>query len=186
MKESGSTIIFMTFGQVNVVSDVLWGQLYKSQRSLRKLIELNGFKILRDLPWSDERTINMFIFELEQQSIPSVKKHSGPPLAKKNACKEFLKKHSSGLNTVSGPYIEDGRWFVEINRKYVDATVLLEEKLKDGGRNAGVAEKISKNLHKGFKIFVNEEIIAVYKKKSEFAKFLTEFLSGKPKWLKHA
>jgi len=186
LKKSGSTIIFLTFGQVDVVSDVLWGQLYKSQRSLHKLIELNGFKILRDLPWSDERTINMFIFELEQQSISSVKKHSGPPLAKKNACKKFLKKHSSGLNTVSGPYIEDGRWFVEINRKYVDATVLLEEKLKDGGRNAGVAEKISKNLRKGFKIFVNEEIIAVYKKKSEFAKFLTEFLSGQPKWLKYA
>ncbi|TET63505.1 CCA tRNA nucleotidyltransferase [Candidatus Bathyarchaeota archaeon] len=186
LKESGSTMIFLTFGQVNVVPDVLWGQLYKSQRSLRKLIELNGFKILRALPWSDEKTINMFIFELEQQSIPSVKKHSGPPLAKKNACKKFLKKHSSSLNTVSGPYIEDGRWFVEINRKYVDTTVLLKEKLKDGGRNAGVAEKISKNLHKGFKIFVNEEITAVYKKKSEFAKFLTEFLSGQPKWLKHA
>jgi hypothetical protein len=38
-------------------------------------------------------------------------------------------------------------------------------------------------LQKGFKIFVNEEIAEIYEKDSDFAKFLTEFLSGKPKWL---
>jgi len=33
---------------------------------------------------------------------------------------------------------------------------------------------------------VNNEIANVYRKNSEFAKFLTEFLSGKPKWLEVA
>jgi tRNA nucleotidyltransferase (CCA-adding enzyme) len=181
----GSAIIFVTFGKVEAVPDILWGQLYKSQRSLRKLIQLNGFNVLRDLPWSDEKTVNMFIFELEQRFIPVVKKHLGPPLEKKNECENFLQKHTSSAKTVSGPYIEDGRWVVEIRRKYTDAVVLLKDKLKDGGRNTGVAEKISKKLRKSFKIFVNDEIIGVYNKNSEFAKFLTEFLSGKPKWLEN-
>ena len=57
--------------------------------------------------------------------------------------------------------------------------------MKDGGRNSGVAEQISKTLRKRFEIFVNDGIIDIYKKNNEFAKFLTEFLSGKPKWLEN-
>jgi len=155
LEKRGTAIIFLTFEKVDAVPDILWGQLYKSQRSLHKLIQLSGFKVLRDLPYSEEENINMFIFKLEQRFISQVK------------------------------YIEDGRWVVELRRKYTDAVVLLKEKLKDGGRNAGVAEKISKILRKEFKVFVNDEIMDVYKKNTEFAKFLTEFLLGKPKWLEN-
>jgi tRNA nucleotidyltransferase (CCA-adding enzyme) len=186
LAKRGSAIIFLTFEEVDAVPDILWGQLYKSKRSLHKLIQLNGFNVLRDLAWSDEKTINMFIFELEQRFIPLVKKHLGPPLEKKNECEKFLLKHMKSPNTISGPYIEDGRWVVEICRKYTDAVVLLKDKLRDGGRSTGVAEQISRKFREGLQIFVNEEIIGVYTKNSEFAKFLTEFLSGKPRWLENA
>lgn len=179
----GSTIVFVTFGNVDAVPDILWGQLYKSQRSLRKQIQLNGFNVLRDIPWSNEKTINMFLFEVGQRFIPSVKKHMGPPLEKRKACRRFLQKHLSNPKTVSGPYIEDERWVVEIRRKYTDIVTLLKEKLRDGGRKIGVAEQISQTLPKKLKVFVNDEIKEVYKKNREFAKFLTDFLSGKPKWL---
>jgi len=183
LEKRGSTIIFLTFRKVDAVPDVLWGQLYKSQRSLRKLVQLSDFNILRGLPWSDEKTLNMFIFELEQRVLSPIKKHLGPPLEKEHECEKFLKKHLNNLGTVSGPYIEDGRWVVEIRRKYTDAVALLSERLRDGGRSAGIAEQISQTLRKEFKIFVGDEIVEVYEKNSEFAKFLTEFLSGKPKWL---
>ena len=186
LQKRGPTIIFLNFGKVDAVPDILWGQLYKSQRSLHKLVQLSGFTVLRDLPWSDEKTVNMFMFELEERFISPVKKHLGPPLEKEHECEKFLQKHMSSPNAVSGPYIEDGRWVVELRRKYTDGVVLLNEKLKDGGRSAGVAEKISKVLRKGFRMFVNNEIIEVYKKNSGFARFLTEFLSGKPRWLEAA
>jgi len=183
LEKRDSTIVFLTFGKVDAVPDILWGQLYKSQRSLHKLLQLNDFKVLRSLPWSDEKTSTMFIFELEQRILPLVKKHLGPPLEKGRECEKFLKKHLDNLGTVSGPYIEDGRWVVELRRKYTDAVGLLREKLKDGGRSAGVAEQISQSLRNRFKFLVNEEVIEVYRRNSEFARFLTEFLSGKPKWL---
>jgi len=186
LQKHGSSIVFVTFGRVDAVPDVLWGQLYKSQRSLRKLLQLSGFKVLRDLSWSDEKTVNTFVFELEQRFIPPVKKHLGPPLEKEQECERFLQKHVNSRNVVSGPYVEDGRWVVELRREYTDVVVLLNERLKGGGRNAGVAEKISKVLREGFKIFVNDEVLEIYEKNSEFAKFLTEFLSGKPKWLEAA
>ncbi|MCK4424922.1 hypothetical protein KAU93_04480, partial [Candidatus Bathyarchaeota archaeon] len=186
LEKRGSATVFVTFRRVNAVPDILWGQLYKSQRSLRNLIQQNDFNILRDLTWSDEKTLNVFVFELEQRFVSPVKKHLGPPLEKEPECERFLRKHLKASGTVSGPYIDGGRWVVELRRKYTDVVDLLGERLKDGGRNAGVAEKISHVLRKGFKIFVNGEVLEVYKKNSEFAKFLTDFLSGKPKWLETA
>ncbi|MEM3823737.1 MAG: CCA tRNA nucleotidyltransferase, partial [Candidatus Bathyarchaeia archaeon] len=126
LAKHGSTLIFLTFPKVEAVPDVLWGQLYKSQRSLHKLLEVNDFTILRDMPWSDEKSINMFIFEIEKRFLSPVKKHLGPPLDKEGECEKFLKKHLNNPNTISGPYIEDGRWVAHIKRKYTDAVALLK------------------------------------------------------------
>jgi tRNA nucleotidyltransferase (CCA-adding enzyme) len=183
LERRGSAIIFLTFKKVEAVPDVLWGQIYKSQRSLHKLVQLNDFNILRDLPWSDEKTLNMFIFELERCCLSPVKKHSGPPLDKEKECENFVMKYLDNPAVVSGPYVEDGRWVVLVMRKFTDACELLKEKLKDGGRNAGVAGGISKILKGDFKVLVNEEIIDLYRRNAEFASFLTEFLLGRPKWL---
>jgi len=38
---------------------------------------------------------------------------------------------------ISGPYIEDGRWVVEIKRKFTDVVGLLKEKLEDGTKHRG-------------------------------------------------
>ena len=179
----GSTLISVAFGRVEAVADILWGQLYKSQRSLRKQLEMNGFNVFRGLPWSDEESLNMFIFEVEQRHISSVKKHWGPPLEKREACSKFLNKHVANANTISGPYIDSGRWVVETRREYTDVATLLKNKSK-GGTAVGIADRISKTLAEGFKVLTNEEIVEIYEKNYRFARFLTEFLSGRPKWLK--
>lgn len=183
LEKRGSAVIFLTFGRVDAVPDILWGQLYKSLRSLQKLVQLNDFPLLRDVAWSDEKTVNMFVFELQDFRIPRVKKHLGPPLEKEEECEKFLLKHLKGPATVCGPYVEDGRWVVQVQRKFTDVRTLLHERLKDGGKDAGVAEQISHVIERGFDVLVNEEIADTYKKNRIFAEFLTEFLSAKPKWL---
>jgi tRNA nucleotidyltransferase (CCA-adding enzyme) len=183
MENRGSTCVFLTFAAVEAVPDVLWGQLYRTQRSLRKLIELNDFKVLRDAVWSDEKTLNVFLFELEQRVLPSVKRHLGPPLERKMECEDFLAKYVHNGNVVSGPYIEDGRWVVELQRRFIDAVELLREKLKEGGRDVGVAELISQAFRENFRILVNSQVAEVYVGSKDFAEFLTDFLGGKPFWL---
>jgi tRNA nucleotidyltransferase (CCA-adding enzyme) len=126
----------------------------------------------------------MFIFQLEQRFLSPVKKHLGPPIEKEEDCEKFLIKHLNNSDVVSGPYIEKGRWVVELKRKYTDVVILLNEKLKrEGGRKTGIADKISQAIRNDFKILVNNEIADIYAENVEFAKFLTDFLSGKPKWL---
>ncbi|MCS7114411.1 MAG: CCA tRNA nucleotidyltransferase [Nitrososphaerota archaeon] len=181
----GSTLVFVVFGEVNAVPDVLWGQLYKSQRSLSRLLQLNDFNPLRAAALSNEKDLNMFVFELESRFLPPVKKHLGPPLEKERDCRNFLAKHVNSQGVVAGPYIEGDRWMVLLKRKHVDAVALLKERLVNGGRNAGIGKEIAQTLKGGFKIYVNEEISEVYEKNGDFAKFLTDFLSGKPKWLEN-
>ncbi len=186
LRQRGSAHIFLLFNPTQAVPDVLWGQLYRTQRSIRKLFELNDFKVLRDTVWSDEKNLSTFILELEQSTLPIVRKHVGPPLERQLECEDFLGKYVGNGNVVSGPYIEDGRWIVELRRKFTNAVDFMEEKLKDGGKNAGVAELVSQALKKELKITVNDEITKIYTDNEEFAAFLTDFLDGKPFWLKTA
>lgn len=183
MKNRGTSLVFIQFGDVGAVPDILWGQLYRSKRSLGKLLGIHDFEVVQNAVWSDEKTLNLFLMEVEQRFLPPLKKHLGPPLEKKAECEEFLKKHVVSAHTLSGPRVEDGRWIVGVERKYTDVAALMRDKLNGGGRNAGMAELVCKALERGFKVMVNEEILPTYTKSREFAKFLTEYVEGKPKWL---
>jgi tRNA nucleotidyltransferase (CCA-adding enzyme) len=177
----GSAIVFIKFEGVAPVPDVLWGQLYRSQKALRKMIQRHDFTVLRDDVWSDEKSLNIFIFEVENRLLPNMKRHLGPPLKNKADCESFLRKYVGSDLTVSGPLIEDGRWVVDIKRKYTDVVKLLKEKL--GGRSVGVAELFSGSVATRVEILVNDEGLKFYSVYPEFAKFLTDYLEAKPKWL---
>ncbi len=182
-QKRGTSLFFVMFEDMKVVPDVLWGQLYKSQKALRKLVVSQGFQVIRDATWSNGKSLSFFIIELENGILSNVEKHLGPPLNKREDCKSFLKKHAKSLLTLSGPQIESGRWIVYTVRRFTVAKALLETKLKDGGSEVGIAEFVSHSLKNSMQIFVNEEILPIYTENSEFASFLTDYIRGKPKWL---
>jgi len=183
LKTHGSTFVFVKFGKVNAVPDVLWGQFYKSQRSLRKMLQRHDFHVIRDAVWSNEKDFNIFLFEVERRFLPVIKRHLGPPIEKRADCERFLQKHVGSPNTISGPRVEKGRWIVETRRKHTDIVTLLVETLKNGGRQAGVADLVAQTITETLQILTNEEILEFYKANGEFARFLTEYLIGKPHWL---
>ena len=121
---------------------------------------------------------------MKAQFLPNIKKHLGPPLEREEESENFLAKYAGNPQVVSGPYIEDGRWIVVVPRKTTDAAALLKEKLRDGGKNSGVAELIVQSIRKKHKILVNAEIAELYFENRDFAEFLTDFLEGKPFWLR--
>jgi tRNA nucleotidyltransferase (CCA-adding enzyme) len=180
----GSTVIFLKVKQIEAVPDVLWGQLYRSKRSLSRLLELNDYNVLRDNVWSNEKNLSVFFFELESQKLANIKKHLGPPIEREVECNKFLTKYTTNQGVVSGPYIENGRWIVELPRKNTDAATLLKEKVTNGGKNSGVANLIAMSIKEEFKVLVNSEVVEFYNENRDFSIFLTEFLAGKPFWLK--
>jgi tRNA nucleotidyltransferase (CCA-adding enzyme) len=184
LQNRGSTLLFLAFGKVDAVPDVLWGQLHRTRKALRKQLELGDFKVLRDDVWSEENAeLSIFVFELEQRFLSGVKKHLGPPLEFEKECESFLAKYTEKTSVTAGPFIDGGRWVVELPRKFTDAADMLRAKVADGGRNAGAAELIAKTLREHFLVLAGGEIAEHYMYNEGFAVFLTAFLSGKPFWL---
>ncbi|HKZ93665.1 MAG TPA: CCA tRNA nucleotidyltransferase [Candidatus Bathyarchaeia archaeon] len=186
MKQSATALVFVGIGEVGAVPDILWGQLYKTQRSLRKMLEQNDFHVINDAVWSNEASLSVLLFEVEHRFLPLTRKHLGPPVEKRVECERFLQKHLGRSTTVSGPRLEDERWVVEIKRKHTDIVKLLETELRQGGRHVGVAELVSKAVAKKVNIFVNQEIVDTYRRNGDFAEFLTQHVDGKPGWLVEA
>ncbi|MCW4052786.1 MAG: CCA tRNA nucleotidyltransferase [Candidatus Bathyarchaeota archaeon] len=184
MEKRGSNFIFIKCRTVKMVPDILWGKLYKTRRFLRKLVTHNDFQIIRDAVWSDDENSHVFLIEVAHRYLPSLKKHVGPPLHQRRECNSFLQKHVSSANTLSGPQIEQGRWMVEIRREHADIVELLKAKFKDEKENTGILELEPRTEgNKGFKILVNEEILAGHQLDQSFAEFLMKYLEGKPRWL---
>jgi tRNA nucleotidyltransferase (CCA-adding enzyme) len=179
-----TTFIFLNTENIKAVPDVLWGQLYRSQKALVKMVSGYGFNVIRDAVWSDEKSANVFLFELGSRFLPAVERHVGPPVMKKEDCERFLAKYAEYTEIVSGPRIEGDRWIVDRRRKYVDIVELLLEKLKNSGNNLGIASLVLDAFSSSINVWVNGEIRKFYLLNHDFAVFLTEFLAGKPRWLK--
>lgn len=182
--EHGSNYLALKFGEVDVVVDVLWSQLYKSERSLKNLLKKNDFKVLRSVSWSDEADLNIIIFELEKNPISPVKMHLGPHIYRRKNGEIFVDKHLKTDDTILGPWIENDRLVVEKKRKYCNAADLLNESLSLGGENIGVGKLVSRSLQKEFDILLDRDILKLYDSRNKFSKFLVDFLKGKPIWMK--
>ncbi len=183
MDSRKTAFVFLKTRAIKAVPDVLWGQLYRSQKALAKTVSGFGFNIVRDGVWSDEKSANVFVFEVVSRFLPNIERHVGPPIRKKEDCERFLAKYAKSSETLSGPRIEGDRWIVDKQRKYVDVVTLLREKLESGRENLGIASMVSEAFSSSFEIWVNNEAKKLYVRNHDFAVFLTEFLAGKPRWL---
>ncbi|UCD96562.1 MAG: CCA tRNA nucleotidyltransferase [Candidatus Bathyarchaeota archaeon] len=182
-RQRRTTFVFIEFGKINAVSDVVWGQLYKSQRALKRLVEAHDFHVVSDGVWADDTYRGVFLLELEESQKPLMQRHLGPPLVMKEESENFLAKHATSPATLYGPRIEGDRWVAGIPRKYSTIADLLRGELKHGGREIGVAELVAEAFTDLFRILIDDEIGSFYREKTAFAKFLTTHLHGRPRWL---
>ena len=182
--DRGSALLFLTIDKIDAVPDILWGQLIKTRKALRKQLELNDFEVLRDAVWTEDKAeFIIFVFELEQNSLPDVKKHLGPPIEFQKECDSFLAKYATNSEVLTGPFVEEGRWMVELRRRNLDAAEFFRAKLASGGKEIGIAGLISEALRQNFLVLVGDEVTEHYAYSKGFAGFLTSFLMDKPFWL---
>jgi tRNA nucleotidyltransferase (CCA-adding enzyme) len=182
LEKRDADLLFIIICRVEAVPDILWGQLYKTCRSISKLLKQYDFNVLRSKVWSDEKSSSVIVFELETATLKNLKKHWGPPILSQDETK-FIEKYATSEGTVSGPWVENGRWVTLIQRRHSSATDLLREKLANGGVSVGVASRIAKSLETCLQIKLNQEILEFYRRNRDFKIFLTKFLKGKPDWL---
>ena len=177
-----SCLLFVVIEDEEVeVPDVLWGQLYKSEKALWNSLEKENFNVLRSGVWSDEVGLHIFTFELDSMLIPPIVKRKGPPVEMTEEGKRFLNSYLKSEDTITGPWIEGNRWWVQTKRKIIHVREYIEMKLSNGGRKLGISKGIADRIKKNSSILINLEIKNHLKQ--NFTIFLYEFLRGRPAWI---
>lgn len=182
LNKSGGDLIVVDVGKVDAIVDVVWSQLYKAEKVLRSLLERTGFRVIRSMAWSSSDNYCLIFFKLESLELPPTHRHLGPPAGMRENTDKFLIRHLKASDTAAGPWLEGGRWIVEKFRRYRRADEVIAEKLNDGGRSIGVPSKICETLKDGFRVVVNEEVLALGEV-PEASEAIYRFLSGRPIWL---
>ncbi|NYT07948.1 MAG: CCA-adding protein, partial [Methanomicrobiales archaeon] len=126
IRAKGTSLMALTFATPPFIAEVVVPQLRRSLDSVCALLERNGFLVnAADCEMLEDRC--MLLFELVNTETPKVRRHIGPPLWNRSNANRFAEKYrccgAEGL--FAGPFIENGRYIVEIPRKFTRVDDLL-------------------------------------------------------------
>jgi tRNA nucleotidyltransferase (CCA-adding enzyme) len=184
MRLSGSDVLSVSFQHQEMVPDILWGQLYRLEGTLRELLERHEFRVIRSTTWSDEDKRSVLLYELHMASLPPMVVRQGPPVERMTESKPFITKHTNAEDTVRGPWIEEGRWMVEKRREFNSADELLRAAVGGRKMNISLPSHLEPGLRKKARYDLNEEIVQRVGTDPGFREALWTFIEGKPRWLK--
>ncbi len=156
-KNRSTKTILICFKPPEIPADAIYPQIKKTENSIIRVAESEGFTVFGSESWTDEEDLAVILIEFETWNLPSIKKHQGPQIWIREHQERFLEKY--GENS----WIEGDKWVVTVKRDYMDAELLLSDLMT--GKKSGYL-KFGKHLKK--KIMKEHNIIDV-----------TEFLDTK-------
>ena len=162
----GTHLFSLTFATPEYTPDTVVPQLRKSAESVRELLERSGFLANRiDVCMAEERC--MLLFELMAGSVPVMRRHIGPPVSSRENAEKFLLKYVQE-DVFAGPYIEDGRYIVEVPRPFTRAVDLLRSKTLF---DVALGKHVRRSMKQGWTVKAGAECWD-----DEFAGFVSRFL----------
>lgn len=150
-KERGTELIAIIFSKPDVVDDVLYPQLKKFIKNIKKVLKEKEFFVEGIFFSVEKEKIAVFI-ELRSIEIPQAKLHFGPFVNSSHES-NFLNKYKNNTTKLTEPFILGKRWAIVLKRKHNNAVSFLKEFLKG---EEGIPKHIKRELRKGFKIKFNE------------------------------
>ncbi|MDP2841179.1 MAG: CCA-adding protein, partial [Candidatus Methanoperedens sp.] len=166
MYARGTSLIAIEFTPPDEVDDVLFPQLHKMEDSVREMLERYDFRVYNSGIWAGKKAV--LVYELESAQLPVLKKHSGPQVWVEEHAEAFKSKYESS-NAFSNVHIRNGKYMVEIPRKFTQAKKLLEAELP----KCGLGKHVALSIKKGYNILENEQILKI--KENNFREFLHRF-----------
>lgn len=170
LKKRKTKFIAITMPKPELMDDILYPQLRKMRRRIEGILKENEFVSLRSYEWVGKRKL-VLVYELEIWSLPDIKKMIGPFIFSRKHTKEFLTKYAK---PEYGPYVEKTTWVVERDRKYKDATSLLEHFLSKDVKEmkmSGIPTHLC-NILFNSRLLEHHEFWNFVKKNNEFSAFL--------------
>ncbi len=157
--------------------DVLWGELRRTEKGVRKALERLGFQVYRSDSWTNLRDC-VISLELDSSTLPSYELRRGPPAYMDNSLDFVLKWVRKG---VSGPWLDGFRLYVLSERRETRAEKLLRSEIRMG------RVSLAKDLHdKVKKARITTSLNNLPRKllrDPDFQKHLHRFLQHRPNYL---
>jgi tRNA nucleotidyltransferase (CCA-adding enzyme) len=157
-------VFAITFPTPQLIPEIVVPQLKRSVSSIRELLERNGFPV-HHASYDMQSEKCMILLELLVGDLPAIRRHLGPPLWNHSNADKFREKYLAEHQ--SGPFIEDGRYVMELPREYRTAKSLLSS---DAVLNVSLGKHIRQSLEQGWTLDEGGECW-----KEEFAPFIAEF-----------
>ena len=157
----------------DIIPDNLYPQAKKTLRRIVKSCEENDFEIEdgRFVVTEDKIYILLKPKEIE---LPETYIHRGPPEKEKRHVEAFLEKWRNSKEVVKGPYLKDGRWYVEVKRKYNRLDDFLAENLRKLSLGKDIEEVVKDGK---FSILTSKDLL-----RDDLKLFWTEYIENKMPW----
>ena len=160
----GTFVFSITFATPRYIPEIVVPQLKRSVLAIRELLERNGFAV-HHASYDMQSEECMFLFELLVGELPPIRRHIGPPLWNHINAEKFREKHLAKHQ--SHPFIEDGRYVIDVPRQYKTAKSILSS---DAFMSASLGKHVRQSLEQGWIFHEGPECW-----KEEFAPFIAEF-----------
>ncbi len=135
--------------------DIILGQIKRAASALSTQMEVEGFKVLRHLAFTDEKSEACLIFEFDSLDIPKDRVHEGPEFFSEADSESFIAKNSKKSELM---WIHNkGKILSLQKRKHSNAKLFLQDLLKNNLDKSGVPRGLKADIKKGFKITSREK-----------------------------
>ncbi|WFN34827.1 CCA tRNA nucleotidyltransferase [Methanogenium sp. S4BF] len=170
LSKRGSGLYCIRFSTPHQIPDIVVPQLRRSVAGVVSLLDRNGFVVNRSgAAMGDEHCY--LLFEVLVDRLPALYTHTGPPVENAMNAAKFRDKYLC-QDVFSGPYIDDdGRYAVEIMRKWLTAYDLLTS---DEVFSARLGKHVVKSMRKNCDIRAGVDCWD-----EEFKDFLSTFFNKK-------
>jgi len=177
----GTEVLLIKFKPPKVSSDILWPQLRKFAERIESILEEKKyeFKVYGKSVYTDEKDLALVLIELEVYSLPYIQKIVGPYVFDEKNSKAFLEAHKTSL---IGPYVEDDRWVVEVERRFKTAKEKILDSLSkpiDILKAKGIPNYIAEALTKGFEVIDGLEIEKLLRERKDVGTFFYNYFNRK-------
>lgn len=138
--------LILQFNAPNIPEDALYPQIQKTENSLVKILNREGFRVGGSGYFKDNGTV-LILLEMEVWNLPVVKKHSGPKVWNQAHGEKFQEKYPSNS------WIEKDQWVALVERKYTGPESLLKYIIsRNGIRHLRTGRHLKEELLKNYKL----------------------------------
>ncbi|MDD1720940.1 MAG: CCA tRNA nucleotidyltransferase, partial [Euryarchaeota archaeon] len=154
LKKRKTALFGVKFTLPDLVDDVAYPQLERASRGVQSTLRRHDFRELRGDIYYD-RGNALLLFEMLVWELPAVKRHMGPSADSKRHAKNFKDTYESNPTVLTGPFIEEGRYVIEIQRKFTSFPQLVKSEYQ----TMRSSEAIRQAMGRGFNVLRDEELL---------------------------